>query len=371
MAPLPLLIRAAVRLKDVCSTRAACAVETGLHERLRSYEQHRSRIGEALRNTEPATSGTAPASLARQLRSLVQAVEQAVRPTCRHLQERQVKLPDLRSVLAELRQLDDEFGGLEINLKQKTLWVSTERIVLKDVDLGPFAIELSWSKLVGASSSLCFGIEELDPCPASARDDDVTHPHVQRGVLCPGEATVPIQKALESGRLADAFLLVRSVLTHYNPSSAYVALHEWDSEECSDCGCRRGDGLSSCDRCGDSYCSDCIGACNGCDSYLCSSCEVACAICGERFCPSCLSRCRFSGKNCCESCRHDCSSCGVAVAEDRIDEPTGRCPSCVLKENAKPTAPADSASPCVNEPVPIPEITKETTDVSNLVLSGR
>jgi hypothetical protein len=40
---------------------------------------------------------------------------------------------------AELRQLQDEFGNLSITWKDKVVSVTTERIVLEDFDLGPFA----------------------------------------------------------------------------------------------------------------------------------------------------------------------------------------------------------------------------------------
>src|SRR5262249_23154077 len=147
MSRLPVLLRAAVRLADVYSTRGTKAVETALSERLAIYERRRSFLGQALRDPAAAGSETPPGSLRRHLRGLVHAVEQAVGPTLSHREEEIRRVPDLRSLLAELRQLEDEFGALQVDLRKGHLRVETERIVLGGVDLGPFAIELSWSAL--------------------------------------------------------------------------------------------------------------------------------------------------------------------------------------------------------------------------------
>jgi hypothetical protein len=66
-------------------------------------------------------------------------------------------------------------------------------------------------------------VEAVDPNPAT-NDEEVTHPHVKSNGLCAGDATVPIQAALQDGRICDAMLLVNAVLQHYNPASPYVSL---------------------------------------------------------------------------------------------------------------------------------------------------
>lgn len=199
------------------------------------------------------------------------------------MNEAMARVPDLRGWLAEFGQLADEFGDLAVDLRQHRLRVTTEPVVLEGVPLGSFAIALDWTRLGREPNSHCFAVEALDPYPASSdHHEGVTHPHVQKGVLCAGEASLPIRRALEEGRLADTFLLVRSVLTHYNPDSAYVKLADWDSDgdTCNDCGCR--DDLSGCDRCGADHCSECLSSCAGCDNYVCSSCEDRCTQCEER-----------------------------------------------------------------------------------------
>ncbi|OAI47562.1 hypothetical protein AYO44_01410, partial [Planctomycetaceae bacterium SCGC AG-212-F19] len=322
--PLPMLIRAAVRLSAVYSRRAMKVVESALHERLTPYERFLTLVNGALGSVGQANADTTVSGLRRHLRGLRTAVAQAVEPTWWHFQEEQARVPDLRTLLAELRQLDDEFGGLEVDLKAQTIRVTTERIVLEDVDLGTFAIELCWARLLREASGHCFAIEALEPCMASSGEDEVTHPHVRSGVLCAGDASVAVQHALHAGRLADAFCLVRSVLRDYNPASAYVALDVWHSGECAECTLRTPfDELSSRAGCGSEYCSDCIRSCSGCDACLCAGCQERCALCREWYCTACLQRCASSGKDCCRDCRRACATCGSNLAIDALDPVSG------------------------------------------------
>jgi hypothetical protein len=327
--PLPILIRAAVRLVDVYACRATKAVDHALHERLRDFERLMNRIGETLRSGGQASADMTVTALPRHLHGLLKAVEQAVRPTCAHLQQELARVPELPTMLAELRQLDDEFGGLAVDLKHKSLRVATERIVLEGVDLGPFTIELGWVHLLRDANSHCFLIEALEPRLASSRHDAVPHPHVQHGVLCAGDGAVAIQHALRGGRLADAFCLVRSVLRQYNPASAYVALDMWENGTCEDCGRRTmPDDLCCCAGCGADYCSECIIPCSGCDACFCSGCQECCAFCQEPYCATCLQRCAASGRVCCRGCGRECPNCGNVVATDTLSADSGLCPSC-------------------------------------------
>ncbi|CAN5301697.1 hypothetical protein BH11PLA2_BH11PLA2_31640 [soil metagenome] len=118
------------------------------------------------------------------------------------------------------------------------LRVRTEPLTLKDVDLEPFAIELHWTRLAHQKGSSCFDIVALEPNPASGRDE-VTHPHLNDGELCAGDSAIPIQCALVESRISDAFVMIRSVLTTYNPRSAYVQLDEWENDLCDSCASSR------------------------------------------------------------------------------------------------------------------------------------
>jgi hypothetical protein len=121
----------------------------------------------------------------------------------------------LRTLLEELRQLNDEFECVEFHLKQRVIAARTAPIALERVALGPFRIELHVLRLDRHADSSAFRCVAIDPNPA-ASNDDVTHPHVKAEGLCAGEATLPIGLALRQGRVCDAFCLVRSVLSTYN-----------------------------------------------------------------------------------------------------------------------------------------------------------
>ena len=58
-------------------------------------------------------------------------------------------------------------------------------------------------------------------------------------MLCEGEGRLPVLRALEQGRLLDFFLLVRNVLSTYNPDGAHLPLSRWRGAPCTDCGDQR------------------------------------------------------------------------------------------------------------------------------------
>jgi hypothetical protein len=193
-------------------------------------------------------------------------------------------------IVGELRQLADEFEDVDILTKPGLIVVKTSPIELEGLALGTFAIELYLDRLKENADVTCFDCVALDSNPASA-NESITHPHVKDQALCAGEATVSIATALKEGRINDAFCLVRSVLTTYNPDSPYVAIEDWDGRRCSDCG--------------DVEDSDDLCCCNRCENDFCSNCISSCDICDAGFCSQCLERDPVSGKYCCNSCRFE------------------------------------------------------------------
>jgi hypothetical protein len=224
------------------------------------------------------------------------------------------------SILAELRQLGSEFDGdnddeVEVRTRQQVVAVHTGPVTLQGVSLGPFAIELHLERLGRGRTpgADCFDCVALEPTPASG-DDAVTHPHVKGKTLCAGDATVPLAAALRSGRLADAFLLVRGVLHHYNPASAYASLREWHGSPCGECGRAVGpDDAFYCEQCGHDVCDGCFDCC-GC--------------CGRGLCRVCLDADPVSDRLCCHGCRQECRRCGRIVDRDSFDADGGLCPEC-------------------------------------------
>jgi hypothetical protein len=333
------LLRAALRLRDVYLSRAADAADQALLQRLAGYQQALERSRAAVRQAAVDGGAITGPQVRRCLRGLAQAVKDAVGHTHPHGPQAARSSADLRNLVAELQQLDQEFGGLDVDLKNKTVQVITEPIELEEVHLGPFGIQLHWLRLAKEASSHCFAVLAQEPNPA-ASNDSVTHPHVNHDRLCAGEATVPIQRALEQGRLADAFCLVRSVLTHYNPKSAHVPLDDWGGQSCFDCGGNTApDDLCYCEQCGHDYCEDCISRCATCRESCCNSCLQVCPLCQEWCCSGCLIKRPPSGKVCCRGCCKTCSACAGQFACDELDSQNQQCPAC------RSPAPASAAPP--------------------------
>ena len=213
--------------------------------------------------------------------------------------------PTQREIHADLLQLEHEFGQVLADPVHGVLAVRTDSIVLEDTYLGEFEIRLQVDRLDQDRPEQAFRVVALDPHPA-ASNSDVTHPHVSDDRLCAGDATVPIRAALDSGRICDFFLLVRSVLTTYNPHSPFVALGDWDGRPCYDCGYTVSeDDSCCCPTCQHEYCSDCTAFCGDCMETLCTGCLEECAACDEKFCTDCLARCPECGEPLCRSCLND------------------------------------------------------------------
>ena len=174
------------------------------------------------------------------------------------------QVPSSADLYRDLLQVEDEFDELRYYPKSEVLAVSTDPIELEDVFLGRFEIQLRLPGLTDLHCGDVYRIGALDPHPA-ASNESVTHPHVSDQRLCPGDAGAAIDTALATGRICDFFLLVRSVLTHYNPGSPYVSLENWGGVGCYDCGyITDPESLSWCGVCERDFCDDCASYCRCC-----------------------------------------------------------------------------------------------------------
>jgi hypothetical protein len=180
-----------------------------------------------------------------------------------------------------------------------------------------------------------FFIEALDANPAN-NNPDVIHPHVKDGELCAGDAKVALKAAIAQGRLADAFLLIQSVLQNYNPHSAYVKLEQWHGILCTDCS-RSVDPEDSfsCSRCGNTLCDHCYSSCSTCSSTLCPGCTQGCAVCHTDCCEACIDVSEGNNNPLCRNCRTSCDRCGKVVGKDELDEDL--CQACAEAEEAVQT----------------------------------
>ena len=237
-------------------------------------------------------------------------------------------VPSPADLLRELHHLDDEFDVVALDWKKTFLAVQTKPIVLERINLGRFSLRLHWPRLAHRADIECFEIVPLDPNTA-ASNDDVPHPHVKSRVLCAGEATLPLQRALEQGRLIDAFCLIRSVLETYNSGSAYVALEDWGGVSCWNCSATTDqDSNYFCEGCDHDMCSECMLSCKSCDHMRCSSCMGRCDVCNEPCCRLCVATSAISELSCCNDCLCECTECGEKVASSEFDRATERCTTC-------------------------------------------
>jgi hypothetical protein len=240
-------------------------------------------------------------------------LENAFRVLQSHPSKRRVS--SASEIYRDILALYDEFEEVEIDLDEHTLSVTTDRIVLEDINFGRFEIRLDWRRL---AEVLPYRVVALDPNPA-AKSEDITHPHVQDEQLCEGDGHPAVQSALSQCRLHDFFLLISQLLYTYGRGSAYVELSNWYGVPCQDCGDSVDeDNQYSCDRCGGTLCSSCSISCHGCDNGFCSGCVGPCCRCGGEFCSSCLKRCPVCRQQFCEECREGglCHACHQKQQEE-------------------------------------------------------
>jgi len=250
------------------------------------------------------------------------------------------ELPSLRRILEELEQIEAEFGGYTYDPTRRRLTVVTEPIELEDVYLGPFEIRLDLEDLSDPRNSQPYAVIALDPHPAAC-NPAITHPHVSDRMLCAGEAAVSIRRALQAGRLCDFFLLVRSVLATYNPTSPYVSLADWEGLPCSACGqILREDDRHTCPACERDFCEECINYCDGCESPICRACLEECAGCEDLFCLECLRRCDRCDQMFCSACMEDraCVACSQFLEKEDDQESQQEEPQALSQPPASTTA---------------------------------
>lgn len=216
------------------------------------------------------------------------------------------KVPSVRDIYEDILQAEAEFEQFEYRKDGDLLVVTTDEIELDDVYLGEFEIRLHVPELGQIKRhGTAYRIVAIDPHPAGS-NDSVTHPHVSDEHMCEGDAGAAIEAALSNGRICDFFMLVRSVLTTYNPNSPYVALQDWYGTPCYDCGYSMSrDDSNWCHACENDFCPECISYCRRCDESTCRGCLEECPVCGDLICSSCMSTCPDCGKSLCKNCLED------------------------------------------------------------------
>jgi hypothetical protein len=221
------------------------------------------------------------------------------------------------NVLAELLAMQEEFdSAMEIASDLSMISVTTDPIVLDDISLGRFRIDLCLVNLRRGYTdvSQLIQVEALEPNPASS-DEGVTHPHVRESSPCLGDALVPIRLALRQGRFLDVFQMVISVLQTYNDGSAYVPLDTWNGLDCDACGrTANPDDTSTCEHCGD---------------RLCDSCSYTCDACGVALCSGCSNE-TTDHDTLCRNCVGTCSACDRTFRTSELE--SGLCQNCLEQQ---------------------------------------
>jgi len=278
---------------------------------LDSIRKHHDRLIWARQRQLPVAAQFSNQSLQHCLRLLTNQLNGQLE----QLRKPEQKVPALPQLYAEIASLDDEFERVEIDLRNRQITVTTERIVLAEIDLGPFEIRLRLNRLNDSSP---YTVTAVDSNESSSGNP---HPHVSGSSLCEGNGHRAISAALANGLISEFFILVRQVLRTYNDTSAYRSLNEWHGVDCAVCG----DTVPSedsycCDTCHCSLCSDCEYRCEICRCSTCHDCSESCKVCGERFCQSCTETCTDCGERFCENCLTDgrCSHC-INTEEEASD----------------------------------------------------
>jgi len=236
----------------------------------------------------------------------------------------QKKAPTLAQILEELDQVQDEFGSVDLEKSENTIFVVTDPITLEDVPLGPFRIQLELGKLGDLYKDRPYRVIALDPNPA-ATDSNVTHPHVTSQRLCEGDGAAALTASLEQGRLSDFLTMVRSILNTYNPDSPYIALHDWTGQPCHDCGyTMSSEDTYFCQHCEHDYCSECSTYCRLCEEPTCLGCSGQCPHCEDMVCRNCISECERCGELFCESCLEEnlCPNCRKETEKENEEQQT-------------------------------------------------
>ena len=296
--------RAARRTMEQIERRPAPTQGEGPLSRLTPRFDQLQRIMDHWTNCRRRNWNVAALAMSQRAQRLLGEIPVIANDIDRFIRRNDRVMPSHRDLVADLEQLELEFD--EVRYKHGTVCVVTDPIDLGDVYLGPFEVQLPFDALADPAKVGAYRVIATEPNPSSP-NDSVSHPHVQDNQLCEGEASAPIQQALQDGRICDFFILVRSVLRTYNPASAYVSLDEWFGVCCGDCGesARQGDCfyctgcdvnrcsdcITYCPSCDDPFCADCIGQCGLCDDPICSGCSRTCPGCGESVCAGCLESC--------------------------------------------------------------------------------
>ena len=145
-----------------------------------------------------------------------------------------------------------------------------------------------------------------------------SHPHIQDGVLCWGDA-MPYRRKYRDARMPLEYVEnIMSFLNTYSRSGSYCELETWDGTLCKGCGISTTEPVE-CSRCEVKSCSDCLCSCCCCEESFCDECTYTCNTCDTNVCTSCSRTCDKCGECCCYKCMKDCYFCNMCYCGDCYD----------------------------------------------------
>jgi len=315
-----LSLRLAIRIDNIVSQRVArdhvLGLPTLLHDSLQSCVALDSKVRKA------RIKGLAAAERAVHRQLIV-----SVNRLAKHVESTSLKSPKpdktmgVKDIYADIKAVEEEFGGYTWCHNYNILSVITGPIEMKGIPLGSFKIALNLSHF-GEPFDVEGGVSvtALDANCSSG----YPHPHVSEGgYVCLGEGLHTIRKAVEEGRVLDYFIILKQILNSYDAEGAYKRLEHWGEEEdedrdaCADCGYDTTE-ATYCEPCDQYFCCDCYTRCESCDDAVCESCSVICRSCATGHCPGCAeTKCNDCGGSLCGTCSSErsCEECSVPLCE--------------------------------------------------------
>ena len=339
-----LSLRLATRIDNLVSRRVTTDHVLGLPPRLHTCLQSCMALDSKVRKAQSMGLAAAERAVHKQLMISVDRLKRQAENSLLNPPE-PVKSMGVKDIYADIKAVEEEFGGYKWDHVTERLSVTTESINLLDISLGRFKINLKLPHFATPTDSDGgVYVEALTPNCSCGH----SHPHVsEAGYVCLGDGVHSVRKALAEGRVLDYFIILKQLLNSYDAEGSYTRLEHWGEEDddricCSDCGYDTTD-YFYCDSCDCSYCDECYGSCEGCDELICDTCRMACTDCSTGLCPGCnMTGCKdcsnplcetCSSKESCEdcngrlcnSCVQACRNCGTSYCKSCADSKIGDC----------------------------------------------
>lgn len=199
-----LILRAACRLHDqylkqrreARSHRCAAAEAAA-----QPYLDQAFRLERLLHRSRSAGFMLATEQLQHQCTHALECSIRVLEASCQQFRDRIPPALTLRAIFEELIAAEQEFGMIELDRGERRISVTTDPIELEGIHLGPFRIDLLLDQIETHEPANWFCIEAVEPNPP-ASNSEVTHPHVNSGQICAGDAWHPINNALIDGRIS-------------------------------------------------------------------------------------------------------------------------------------------------------------------------